>query len=264
MTSSATADPTRTTAGSHASPLVCRARSTNVELRAAQAVVPISVAASSTASSTSPTSWAWRWSRNAPPVDADTDQAATSAKTDVAERGRDALDDGVGQLVGGGDGEDAERLEVDEHVTPLGVDTELGEGDARGTDGAGGVGEELDRHRAGQRQPAPSPVPRRRQRGRAGQRQLDVAVGADPDDGDLGAGVEQRGGGGPHGDVDPQQPLAGVDDRSRRSVATSSGGGSGRRARGVERRSRKPAAGGEQRQHARGQQRRLADPDRRR
>ncbi len=60
-TSAAAADPTSTTAGSHASPLVWRARSTNVDCRdAAAAVPPTNVAANSSALSTDATTCAWR------------------------------------------------------------------------------------------------------------------------------------------------------------------------------------------------------------
>ena len=72
---------------------------------------------------------------------------ATSANTELARVAAMPVDHRVGLIGGGDDGEQTERLEVDEHVATVGVDADLGQRHARRAHGSGGFGEELDRHR---------------------------------------------------------------------------------------------------------------------
>ena len=178
------------------------------------------------------------------------------------QRRGDAADHGVGQRRRRVDAEHAERLEVDEHLAAVGVDAELGQRDARRADGAGGVGEQLDRRRAGQHHVRPAPSHGGGSAASPVERQLDGAVGADPHDGDPRRRVDERGGGGADGDVDAQQALAGVDRAQPALGGDRPGGGSGTRARGRDAAQAAPAPRREQGQHAGGEQGGLADADR--
>ena len=224
-------------AGSHASPLVWRARRTNV-LCLLDAVVPTRVVASSNASSTASTWWAWRCSRNASGSRPTPIRLATSAKTDVPSVA--AMPCSTTSAAAGlsDDRQQSQRLEIDEHVPAVVIDAELGERDAGRADGSGRIGEQLDRRGTGQGPPSAPALPRRAEDGVGGERQFDRAVATDPHDRDLRLALDaalRPQHGLPRRRAPTRSPASMA--RNRRSVATVSGGGSGTRARGWEPRS---------------------------
>ena len=198
-------------------------------------------------------------------VEPDADEVGDLGEDRRGQRGGDAADHGVGRLGRRHDAEHAQRLEVGEHLAAVGVDAELGQRDARRTDRAGGLGEQLDRRRARQL-PAPRPAPSHGAGSAASPVSTSSTAPSVPTrtTATWASVVDERGGGRPHGDVDPQQPLAGVDG----AQPALGGHGLGRRlghpGPGLRRPQAMAATRREQGQHAGRQQGRLADPDRRR
>ena len=189
----------------------------------------------------------------------------TSAKIDEASVAATPLTTASATAGGASIASSAERLEVDEHVPAVAGRRRAGR--ARRT----------ARRRCGRRRRAARSVSTRAASSVAASPshgagstlgvvsdELDGAVGADQHDGDARRSLDQRGGGGTHGDVDAQQSLAGVD-----GAQLAFGGDGVRRWLGnpgprVRRPQSQPTARADEGQHAGGQQRRLADADRRR
>ena len=158
-----------------------------------------------------------------PRVDRRADERGHLGEDRRREGRREAVHNGVGELVGGVDGQDAERLQVGEHLATVVGGAELGQRGARRTDAAGGVGEELEGRRSGQRPALLAALPWSWQPIGRRQQELDRPVVADLDERDARRAVDQGGGGGPDRDVDAEQPLAGVD-RSQPTLGRDHGG----------------------------------------
>ena len=137
-------------------------------------------------------------------------------------------------------GQDAQCFEIDQHLALILVDADLGEGHARGTDPAGGIGQQFDRHPAREHPTPTAGLPRCRQLGvgrqasappRRRRRPARPLVERRPsinDDAAARTAMSTR-----------TSRSRASSARSRRSVMTCSGGGSGSRARGSAARSRR-------------------------